>query len=150
MQLPNAKHFERHFHFSQAIWRKVQNLGLSTAYSDPNQPEISKFVQQMIAMAFIPIREVQEQIILCRNALHPTNRQLLNNFDLYFMTTWVDGLYPIKMWNKYGQDFLHRTNNRVESTFDTKTQIVSASKHISSNKSFKNTRFGHRFNFKQG
>jgi hypothetical protein len=129
-QLPNAKHFGCHFHFSQAVWRKVQNLGLSTAYSDPNQPEISKFVQQMIAMAFIPIREVQEQIILCQNALHPTNRQLLNNFDLYFMTTWVDGLYPIKMWNKYGQDFLHRTNNRVESWHSTLKHKLSLHQNI--------------------
>ena len=43
------------------------------------------------------------------------NRQLCAKFTAYFKSTWLDGLFKISMWNKFDQDFLHRTNNRVES-----------------------------------
>ena len=41
---------------------------------------------------------------------------------MYFRETWVDGLFSMKMWNKHDQDFLHRTNNRVESWHSTLKQ----------------------------
>ena len=89
IQFPNAKHSSCHFHFSQAVWRKVQDLGLATAYSDPSQPEVSKFVQQMIAMAFIPMSEVKEQVVLCRNALNPIlcNKYLLEILKNFLLET---------------------------------------------------------------
>ena len=39
----------------------------------------------------------------------------MKNFLEYFQLTWLDGIFAIRLWNKYGQDHLHRTNNAVES-----------------------------------
>lgn len=40
------------FHFAQAIWRKVQNLGLQTLYKEDQS--FKTFINKMIALAFVP------------------------------------------------------------------------------------------------
>ncbi|CAN7945386.1 unnamed protein product, partial [Ixodes hexagonus] len=49
---PGARHRGCHFHFSQAIWRKVQELGLSKAYR--LDTSVAGFVRKMISLAFVP------------------------------------------------------------------------------------------------
>ncbi|CAN7946778.1 unnamed protein product [Ixodes pacificus] len=49
---PGARHRGCHFHFSQAIWRKVQALGLSKAYR--LDTSVAGFVRKMISLAFVP------------------------------------------------------------------------------------------------
>ena len=44
----------------------------------------------------------------------PRTVYILRDFINYFRDTWVQGLYKCPMWNKYGADHLHRTNNRLE------------------------------------
>ena len=36
-------------------------------------------------------------------------------FHLYFRNTWLDGMFPVALWNQYGTDSQMRTNNYVES-----------------------------------
>ena len=43
-QFPGATHTGCHFHFTQAVWRKVQHLGLVTAYSNTDTPEIADVI----------------------------------------------------------------------------------------------------------
>lgn len=50
--LPGTRHRGCHFHFSQAIWRNVQELGLSAAYR--SDLLVAGFVRKMISLAFIP------------------------------------------------------------------------------------------------
>ena len=94
------------------MWRKVQELGLVTSYRD--NEEIASLVKSCIALAFVPELEVICEFNRIVNRLSPTNLVLLHNFLDYFRATWF-GLFSITMWNKYGQDHLHRTNNAVES-----------------------------------
>jgi len=56
LQFPNASHVGCHFHFGQALWRKVQDAGLATHYRD--KPSIRSFVELCNALAFIPVDEV--------------------------------------------------------------------------------------------
>jgi len=35
-------------------------------------------------------------------------------FHLYFRSTWLDGMFPVALWNQYGTDSQMRTNNYVE------------------------------------
>jgi len=46
-QFPNADHLGCHFHFGQAVWRKVQDVGLAVSYKEIE--EIWSFVQKCIA-----------------------------------------------------------------------------------------------------
>lgn len=131
VQFPNTTHSGCHFHFTQALWRKVQEVGLVPAYKDTEQyPEISEFVQLCMALAFIPQSDVVDQFNECVSNLSEEQKRLLDRFILYFRETWVSGLFPIKLWNKYGQDFLHRTNNRVESWHSTLKQKLPAHPNI--------------------
>ena len=51
LHFPNAQHRECYFHFMQAIWRKVQSLGLQEEYR-ADDSELKKFVKKMAATAF--------------------------------------------------------------------------------------------------
>ena len=43
-----------YYHFSQAIWQKAQNLGLASAYKDP-QSDTNKFFRRVISLPFVAV-----------------------------------------------------------------------------------------------
>ena len=110
LQFPNAKHLECHFHFGQALWRKIQDVGLAVKYREVD--DIRSFVQH--CNAFIPSIEVVTKFEEAVGSLSAENRTQLAEFIEYFRATWLDGLFPIQMWNKYGCDIHHHTNNAME------------------------------------
>lgn len=113
--LPGTRHLGCHFHFSQAVWRKVQEVGLVVAYKE--NEEVSTFVQKCIGLAFIPAHEVVGHFYEMERGLNSNVRSLLAIFITYFRSTWLEGstAYAISMWNKYGMGHHHRTNNYMES-----------------------------------
>jgi len=113
LQFPNALHAGCHFHFVQAVWRTVQDLQLVPAYK--NDPEVRLILQLCWALAFVPAAEVLQQFDAIVDAIPQTREYVLRPFIAYFRTTWLNGIFPIPMWNKYGCDHKHRTNNAVES-----------------------------------
>jgi hypothetical protein len=56
-QFPNTSHIGCHFHFGQAIWRKVQEQQLSSLYKTDGV--VTNFVESCVAIAFIPAAEVE-------------------------------------------------------------------------------------------
>lgn len=46
------------FHFGQAIWRKVQNIGLTNDYI--NKIEVQKTIRRISALALVPIDQIDE------------------------------------------------------------------------------------------
>ena len=112
-QFPTANHKGCFFHYAQAVWKKVQDLGLVISFRDDD--EIKDLVHSCFAFAFLPESEIVRVFNEIVNKLSPCKLALLNAFLNYYRTTWLDGLFPLRMWNKCGQDHLHRTNNAVES-----------------------------------
>ncbi|XP_029341812.1 uncharacterized protein LOC115033426 [Acyrthosiphon pisum] len=53
---PQATHSTCFFHLCQSIYRKIQNIGLSTKYA--NDPEFNLFARHLPAMAFLPVDRV--------------------------------------------------------------------------------------------
>lgn len=47
-----TQHLGCHFHFGQAIWRKVQEIGLAKAYKD--DPLVKSFLRKTISLALVP------------------------------------------------------------------------------------------------
>ena len=94
------------FHYTQAIWRKVQNLGLQRLYKEDD--EFRCFVNSVIALAFV-------QPMFVRVAWRGEAPVFPNRDDFfeYFQRTWVDGNFPISMWNVYSLDG-PRTNNNAK------------------------------------
>lgn len=96
------------FHFTQAVWRKVQSLGLVTHYESGIPRRI---IKSLMALPFIPriwVRQAFATITIMNNGSLPAIAELLQ----YFSDTWLNGQYPVVMWNVYQQDI--RTNNKVE------------------------------------
>ncbi|XP_064461992.1 uncharacterized protein LOC135372269 [Ornithodoros turicata] len=106
---PRATHRGCHFRFGQAIWRKVQVLGLSTAYSD--DPSVKAFVRKSVSLAFVPVSFVR----VAWNELKATAPLVpgIPAFILYFEDVWMMGSFDIKQWNHYNNRSA-RTNNLKE------------------------------------
>lgn len=110
-QFPQARQVGCFFHFGQAIWRKVQDLGLAARYK--SDVELQLHIKSHIALAFLPTVDVTS---FSQN-LHTkflSDPQVVD-FHHYFKSTWLDGLFPILLWNQYNVDSIRRTNNAVES-----------------------------------
>ena len=110
---PSVNHLGCHFHFAQSIWRKVQDLGLVVDYKE--NAVIRAFIQRCIALAFIPLAEVEDMFMDMEISLTATDNDRLRRFISYFRSTWLNGIFAVSMWNKYGNDHYHRTNNAMES-----------------------------------
>lgn len=105
---PNTTIKGCNFHFTQAVWRKVQSLGLVTHYKAGIPRRI---IKSLMALPFVPriwTRHTFTTITMMNNGELPAIAELLQ----YFKDTWLNGQYPIAMWNMYQQDT--RTNNKLE------------------------------------
>ncbi|KAL8586094.1 hypothetical protein ACOMHN_065438 [Nucella lapillus] len=104
------------FHFSQSIWRKVQNLGLTTAYRD--DPEVRDIVRLLAVLPIVPEDRLDEAWISI-HAAAPCNKPGVGDLLNYMVHTWM-GDYPVfnrQLWNQYnnlGEEYV-RTNNHLES-----------------------------------
>ena len=112
LQFPNATYMGCHFHFGQALWRRVQAVGLVTKYRE-EQP-VRTFIECCNALAFIPIGEVSSEFSELVAQLSDSDKGQLAPFIDYFKLTWLSGTFPLQLWNKYGCDKHHRTNNAME------------------------------------
>ncbi|KAK2145428.1 hypothetical protein LSH36_682g01063 [Paralvinella palmiformis] len=98
------------FHFMQAVYRKVQELGLQTAYS--NDPGTNSICGKLVALPLLP----QEHIITVFKAIVRqawVGIQAINNLIEYVRSTWVVSQpFPPRGWSVFGQSV--RTNNNCE------------------------------------
>ncbi|KAG0443410.1 hypothetical protein HPB47_014952 [Ixodes persulcatus] len=106
---PGIRHRGCHFHFSQAIWRKVQDLGLSKAYQEDTS--VTLFVRQTNSLTFVPPTFVR----VAWRSLKATAPQApgVPQLILYFEDNWLLGNYKIHQWNHH-QNNGARTNNFME------------------------------------
>ena len=76
----------------QAIWRRVQNLGLTGSYTSVKI--VLRLVRRLMALAYIEPHRVLEVYSLIRNDAPPCTAELL----AYFETQWL-GNVSVGMWN---------------------------------------------------
>ncbi|XP_071040757.1 uncharacterized protein [Parasteatoda tepidariorum] len=101
------------FHYGQCIWRKVQELGLSSAYR--NDDEVRQWVQRIGALPLVPPESMGDAIIYIENTA-PDCTEAMDLFS-YVADTWVDecdSMFLMDIWNHYDNPG-DRTNNIVES-----------------------------------
>ena len=109
LQFPTAKIQGCFYHYSQSIWRKVQNLGLQTTYRD--DPTFKAFVSKMVALSFCPKSFVQ--VVWMGLKAEAPEVHCIEELESYFENTWLNGSYPIDIWNYHKVDG-PRMNNAVE------------------------------------
>ena len=83
------------FHFRQALWKKLQELGLCAKYGKEDNG-VSKWFQLFIGTAFVPSSQAMTVYQLITSTYIPDSRRCIKLND-YFMNTWLSGNYPIAM-----------------------------------------------------
>ena len=101
------------FHFTQCLWRKVQECGLQVEYNKRNS-QVKKMVKRCSALAFLPLDRVDNawKLIFDDAPDHPGVRCFLD----YMVETWIDdifAIFPPKIWGHHG-NYGQRTTNNLE------------------------------------
>lgn len=97
------------FHMKKCLWRKVQEVGLSTEYRE--NEEIRLHIRMCAALAFLKPEEVQDGWMEVHSQA-PESPKLSLFFD-YFIENWLENSeFPVEMWNCHQRR--HRTTNSVE------------------------------------
>ena len=96
------------FHFGQAVWRKVQELGLRTTYSKRG-PEY-RYIRSLMALPFLPSADIQPAFD--RLAVRATSEEL-QQLVAYMDTNWIgSAVWQPRNWSIFQTNI--RTNNDVE------------------------------------
>ena len=122
LQFPGVHHQGCFYHFSQAIWRAVQNHGLQVQYS--SNDALRLFIRQLMALAFLPEWEIS--IYYSELKQHkPIALPQLDNLLSYIENTWLDGgQFSPSMWSVFEVDG-SRTNNHLEGWHSKFNSIIS-------------------------
>ncbi|XP_031553270.1 uncharacterized protein LOC116290391 [Actinia tenebrosa] len=91
------------FHWSQAVWRKVQELGLTLPYEND-------FIRKLLALPFLPATEIERVFnTLMQQATTRPLQDLVEYIDNQCVSS---ATFPPEEWSVYSQAI--RTNNDVE------------------------------------
>ena len=107
--LPTVQIYGCYLHWSQAVWRKLQILGLQVAYTEDNSTY--KFIQKLLALPYLPAEHIIQPIFI--KFVEKAVTQPLLELTNYISSTWLNNsLWPVTS----GSVFRHftRTNNDVE------------------------------------
>ncbi|XP_074596411.1 uncharacterized protein LOC141851568 [Brevipalpus obovatus] len=77
-------------HFTKAIWRNCQKIGLATHYA--NDQSARRFIKGLMALPFVPTDELQSALDISRSQLPRENselKELLDRLECYFFHNWV-------------------------------------------------------------
>ena len=93
------------FHWKQAIFRKVTDLSLKTAYS--LQGRVNEFITRLMALPFLPTEHVMPAFDCLKQQ---ATTELLQAVRDYIQFTWMESsTWSVDEWNCFMQPI--RTNN---------------------------------------
>lgn len=106
--LPTVKIMGCVFHWTQALWRKIQALGLQSAYTSDNGT--FKFLRRVMALPFLPHDQIADVFDILQEKATTVP---LQEFMAYVEATWINSnVWPPSCWSVYKEAV--RTNNDVE------------------------------------
>ncbi|PFX20540.1 hypothetical protein AWC38_SpisGene14995 [Stylophora pistillata] len=96
------------FHWTQSVWKKMQDLGLQSMCTDHNG--MHKYLRKLLALPLLPGKEISTQFQRLKlQATTETLWELIN----YIEDTWITNIaYPIRDWSSYHQPI--RTMDDIE------------------------------------
>ena len=100
------------FHFSQALWRKLQEVGLSKSHR--NNGEVKEWFRLFSGLPFVPVPHIFKafQLIVCNYQPNSVPQEAVFKFNSYFERTWIMGNFRLEVWNHFRSDV--RSNNICE------------------------------------
>ena len=109
--LPHSQLIGCQFHFSQALYRKIVEVGLGQTYRERGDKYL--YLRKVMALPFLPADHIEDAFEnLMEQAEELGNDQVLS-FMAYVKRTWIDSqVWPPINWSVF--DETTRTNNDVE------------------------------------
>ena len=109
--LPHSQLIGCQFHFSQALYRKIVEVGLGQTYREREDKYL--YLRKVMALPFLPADHIEDAFEnLMEQAEELGNDQVLS-FMTYVKRTWIDSqVWPPINWSVF--DETTRTNNDVE------------------------------------
>ena len=103
LNFPTAEHRGCYYHYSQAIWQKVQALGLQEECSSEDGI-LKSFVQNTEATCFVPPKFVR----VAWQGVQQEAPELdtIDDFDTYFDRAWINGKFRLQQWNYHNYNGL--------------------------------------------
>ena len=96
------------FHWSQVVWRKVQELGLQRAYTSDEKTH--GYIRQLLSLPYLPCAHIGP---IFERLQEKAVTQPLQELTTYIATTLLENpLWPTSSWSVFGR-VIH-TNNDVE------------------------------------
>ena len=116
-----------YFHFSQSLWRKLQQLGLTRAYRV--DITLKRNIRKTFALGYLPVQLVRMNFNELFNS-RETHRFInqypsLRDYYVYLRTNYFDGNFAPRLWNVYNRRMDFGTNNYVESFHNRWNKAVS-------------------------
>lgn len=98
------------FHWAQAVYRHVQEIGLATAYK--NQGLLFQRIRLLMALPYLPAEQIPELFGYLTSQFRDTD-PLLDTLIDYIENTWINSsIWPPSTWSVFLRAV--RTNNDVE------------------------------------
>ena len=99
------------FHWTQAVWRHVQSLGLAQTYME--RKGVYSFVRLILALPFLPAAHIGRTLAMLEGRASTPETTLLVT---YIDRQWVrSSVFPVSTWSVYGRTT--RSNNDVEGNY---------------------------------
>ena len=78
-------------HHSQALWRKLQQLGLCTYYK--NDGNVRDWFRMLLRLPFVPVEHVHQAFTVIITCHTPSKlpSELVHAFYSYYESTWLNG-----------------------------------------------------------
>lgn len=110
-EFPNAEIKGCYFHFCQALWRKVQDLGIAVRYRE--EPLVQQWIRRAAGLALLPLNKVQDAWLETMEETPDVARA--EEFNDYMVVNWVDyeARFTMSIWNHF-ETTGPRTNNNLE------------------------------------
>ena len=133
---PNATQRGCFFHFTQCVWRRIQDCGLSGRYI--NDEEFAHQIKMLTSLSFVPEADVIrtfEQLIFTDFFME--NQDEIADFIDYIEDNWIGRQrgatrrpprFALSLWNCYSGvlDGLPKTNNSVEGWHKEFSSLIAA------------------------
>ncbi|CAH3187553.1 unnamed protein product [Porites evermanni] len=106
--LPNVELMGCSFHWTQALWRKVQELGLQKAYN--RDRGTYEYTRKMMALPFLPAETIERRF---NHLQRRATTKAMKTFSQYVNDNWIiNRTFPPATWSVYMEAV--RTNNDLE------------------------------------
>lgn len=123
-KLPDATIQGCAFHWTQSLWRKIQDLGLQGAYS--NDDAVFKFLRKVMTLPFLPATKIPGVFERLRAQASST---ALEDFMIYVADQWIYNVFWCpENWSVFNQCV--RTNNDIEGWHHRINRRASGKSHI--------------------